>query len=163
MNVRITITNTEGNVTGPFDLYSNDSLSPFDTGVTLNQLEVGYTVDAPSGTETVRAVATSGCGEHTFYCDQLTHFYMSYSSYVTTESICTDDTIIWMDAWHNGTSHPYPAISDMVYTDELGTNLLYSSSGSTYWAYSSTGVGLPEGYFRLDAGDDPVKQFTPCT
>ena len=163
MNVRITITNWEGNVTGPFDLYSNSSESSFDTGVTLAQLEAGYTVNAPAGTTSVRILATAGCGSKIFYCTQLTKFYYGYTYYVNTETVCTDDTIIWVVGYHDG-SHPYPDTTDMVYSDELGTNLIYSSDGTIYYAYSSTGVDgdMAEGWFSLTAGRDAVQDFAPC-
>lgn len=157
--------------------------------VLKSSLVSGYTFEAPPGATQFKVVDTGSCLAETdiLVCNfttteepaittsseepvatttttaiDLTHFWMSYGSYTSTGDICTDDMIIWMDAWHDG-SHPYPDTSDRVYTDEAGMNLLEASGVTTYWAYSPDGgESLPEGYFSLTPGLEPVQDFAPC-
>ena len=53
-----------GSDSGPFNLYSDSNgfaEPPFETGVNKSLLEVGYTLNAPDGTETIKIVSTGDC------------------------------------------------------------------------------------------------------
>jgi len=53
-----------GSDSGPFNLYSDSNEfaePPFETGVNKSLLEVGYSLDVPDGTETIKVVSTGNC------------------------------------------------------------------------------------------------------
>jgi len=154
-NILVTLTPESSIDVDDFEIYTNDSINPIETGITRNELSTGKTINVPDDTTYIRVKSNS------LYCQNEIEIDVMYAP---TPTPTPSPTL-------NPTPTPTPTIpliegDGNCYLLEIESEFLTNEGEDLYITYRTVGgtyISSPHTIFSDMGGFSEGKQFTVCS